>query len=381
VLITCHRGDKHKFITTLDENGRKVSINLGHPKYGDSIYKIKETLSLGGEEPIPKVYQPIGRPLIDNEGNIYLTDENRIKKFSKAGTFLYYIGSRGDGPGEVKYPYLEKILGDTIVVDHGRSKRGMYELFKIDGTFINRLYDPIINTKWYDDSINRISAYIGQDKFIFMSSRRMLKGNYNYDERKYGLICSNGDFINWLEADYISNAVMFRKRTHGGFENIIIPYTTSPTADFENNKIYLSMSGGTRIYIYSLDGTMEKLIELNIKGAIVTKNERIQIVSKMKSRRPASAAHIDDPYLPKWKPLGYGLIVDEDRNIWMNSGEDYYNEGSKSYQYLIIDRKGEYICKQELPINLFEIKKNHAYGFSTNIDGLRIFKSFKLKKK
>ena len=94
-LVFCAPKKHHQFTRTI-ENDIDICTNSIGPKYTEPLYEIEELLSLGGEEPEPKLYQPFGDCLVDDEGNIFFSDEDRIKKFDSDGNFLQFIGRPGD---------------------------------------------------------------------------------------------------------------------------------------------------------------------------------------------------------------------------------------------------------------------------------------------
>ncbi len=145
--ISCSRESSHSFSKKVRNDGVEICVNKKTPLYDTPIYDIRETLSLGGESHVPKLYQSYNF-FVDNDGCLYFTDEKRVKKFDSEGNFLFLIGDRGDGPGEIKNPRLITIIDNILFVGES-SWRGnrKYELFKLDGKFIRRMYAPTIKMK------------------------------------------------------------------------------------------------------------------------------------------------------------------------------------------------------------------------------------------
>ena len=71
VLISCSKKGAHEFTTSIGDDGVEICVNSGGPKYAEPLYDIEETLSLGGEEPEPKLYQPFNF-LIGDDSTIYI---------------------------------------------------------------------------------------------------------------------------------------------------------------------------------------------------------------------------------------------------------------------------------------------------------------------
>lgn len=63
---------------------------------------------------------------VDGEGNVFVADfyNDRIQKFSPAGTFLTAFGERGQGRGRFDHPIAVAVADDgaVFVVDYGNNR-------------------------------------------------------------------------------------------------------------------------------------------------------------------------------------------------------------------------------------------------------------------
>jgi len=97
------------------ENGITVVESKGKGIWGEDIEKkvlFSDTLSLGLEEGDEKlIFGGMLEIAVDSEENIYILDSRnfRVLKFDKNGKFLWKIGRKGQGPGELERPYKIKI--------------------------------------------------------------------------------------------------------------------------------------------------------------------------------------------------------------------------------------------------------------------------------
>ena len=69
---------------------------------------------------------------------VSLTEANFIKVFSKEGKFLYNVGSKGTGDGQLKYPIglaIDK-FNNLIICD---KENGRLQIFRLDGTFVTKI--------------------------------------------------------------------------------------------------------------------------------------------------------------------------------------------------------------------------------------------------
>jgi len=111
----CTKENAQTFFSKVQQNGVSVIEIDNISKQLENYFQYEEILSLGAEEPEPKLYQPLDC-LVDKNGNLYFSDEGRIKKFDSMGNFLQYIGNKGEGPGEIYWPSLEQTVGDSLIV-------------------------------------------------------------------------------------------------------------------------------------------------------------------------------------------------------------------------------------------------------------------------
>lgn len=76
------------------------------------------------------------RVCLDRQGNSYILDSpsSCILKFNPNGDFIEQIGRPGQGPGELSFPSLFLISGDSLVVDDVRNGRLQY--LDLDGRFL-----------------------------------------------------------------------------------------------------------------------------------------------------------------------------------------------------------------------------------------------------
>lgn len=72
---------------------------------------------------------------VDNEDNIYVLDEDRIKVFDKNGNEKTIFGGHGQGPGEFTYPKKLSIHSEGILTVLDQDK---INIFSVDNKFIKR---------------------------------------------------------------------------------------------------------------------------------------------------------------------------------------------------------------------------------------------------
>jgi hypothetical protein len=373
VIYSCGN-ETNDFLRVAEQNGVQVHIIKNKPKKSNEFCTITETLSLGGEEPVPKLFQP-RNCLVDNAGNLYFSDEGRIKKFSPKGEFMHFIGNKGEGPGEINFPSLEQIIGDSLIVGQTRrSSASRYEIFSLNGDSYKRIYYPRVERKLFPEASNYVKRYVGSGVFIFYSRKMEPRENgIIYMTNKFGLANMNGKFLQELEFDsqeYISNI-------RGDGVGMSQPLSMGTTVFYYQN-IYILSFDGTTIYKYNKSGELKKIIKLDFKGPKISSEEKDKNLYKEDDPRFKKLARLVGT--PERRPAVCDIVVDDQNRLWLKKGDIYGISASEisEYVYWIVNDRGEYIAEQKLPIDLKMVKNNQAFGFETDEDYLRIFKRFSL---
>lgn len=117
---------------------------------------------------------------VSEEGKIYILDsnDNNIKVFQNDGAFLKTIGREGDGPGELRRPWIFKFIRDRIYIADANNRR--VQVIDMDGKYEAGYKAPIafgkgmafdaqgnlyLNTQGLR-SPNLISVYDNQGNFL-----------------------------------------------------------------------------------------------------------------------------------------------------------------------------------------------------------------------
>ncbi len=381
VFISCSKEGVHKFTTSINEDGVEVCVNSDGPKYTEPLYEIEETLSLGGEEPEPKLFQPQDF-LVDDDGFLYFTDEDRIKKFEADGKFVSFIAARGEGPGEVNYPTLHRFIGDTLVVDQYQRIGGKlfrFDLFLREGSFVQRVMIPKSQEKLIEDGLNYIEQYYCSNKVIFSSSKYWEQGDAQFSMQAFGIANTHGVTIKQLEIPLESKQTRIIKEEKDFTITTGRPYTILSCQIDVGQYLYFLMPSGKEIRVFTLDGELNRIIELDLPEPPVTHEDINRLIERRS--RPGRPAVIKSNHFPSVKPVVCENIVDDRGWLWLKKGEDFHSSGKEPNTYLIIDEKGEYVADQILPMKLSAVSNNHAYGFTMTEDDLKIFKRYQLNRR
>ena len=253
ILVSCGgNNSSHRFAVSTSEKGADLRVNSGGPKYETPLYDIDETLSLGGEEPEPTLFEPRSF-LVDDDGNLYFTDDDRIKKFDSTGKFRRFISRRGNGPGEVSYPSLERFLGDTLVVSRYRHSGSLrkWDLFYKDGTYIKRLNVPRLSEPLVDDGYNWIDSYLGSSTVLFVSSKTWAEGETNLANAAWGLADISGTVIDSLDLSFKSVRQSIIKHYEDYYTSVFLPFSLGYGEVYYRDNLYYLMPEGREIHMFN----------------------------------------------------------------------------------------------------------------------------------
>ena len=371
IVASCSNTSSHRFSKKINNAGVEVCTSSGGPKYADPLYTLEETLSLGGEAPEPKLFQPFG-VLVDDERYLYFIDEQRIKKFSPHGEFVSYIGRIGQGPGEITNPRLAVILGDTLYADQFQwSGSRKYELFKTDGTYIDRIVHPRLKVEPAPGQRKYTAGPLGPFSFLFYVETPLEPGFGGPAEWSYGIADRQGNVLTMLEVDIEPFTSWIRKENGG----TVAPYTVGAES-YIFDSIYILSGVGARIDQFTLNGELKRILHLQFEREPVDDEDIAGVLKSL--TRPGVPAILDAGDFPEYKPVACSVIEDDQGRLWVKKGADYYSGRKGAASYMIFSQAGEYLADQVFPCDVSVIKGGKAYGFTATQDDEIIFKCFSL---
>ena len=126
--------------TIVKEGDVTIVKNPREPLYKTPVLELKEDLSIGG--PAAQGDDAFGQArqvVVDDAGTMYVLDEQAsdVKVFDASGNYLWTIGRRGQGPGELEFPMTLSLnrAADELTVQ--QQTRGL-AVFRTDGTFLRQ---------------------------------------------------------------------------------------------------------------------------------------------------------------------------------------------------------------------------------------------------
>jgi hypothetical protein len=307
--------------------------NQDKPLKGIWDFNLKKTWEVpsAGEEPLVQVRQF----QVDDAGNIYLFEGKYLKffVFNPDGKLLFSFGKKGEGPGELKFPFNFFIEGEYIIVpDMGR----IHYFEKKDGEFVKTV---VLETMM--GLMPRL--FVDKDRFITVPENPEEKDSkstitiYDTNTKKRETLTQIGAERH-MELTGDQEGARIRLR--------IMDPSTRPgvVMAFKNNKLYLGKSDNYMIKAVDLKGT--EVLSFSLEG-----RERRKITEEFKKSRvenmrlnnqklPPEMAKQMMASIPDYATYFRELMVDEKGNIYVFVS-DLGNRNSQEID--IFSPKGEYL--------------------------------------
>jgi len=266
------------------------------------------------------------RIVLDTSGNVYALDnlQHVLFKFDKNGNFIKKIGRKGQGPGELQYPFLislgEKniyisdnfgisifdtkgryinrfrafrvrramaIFKDKVLLSESNSKN-LITMYDQSGKMLNSFGDiykvnhPLLNEggryKLNVDLILNWGEIVCSDKYIYFISS-LFGDIYKFDKNGNLIKKKEIEDISFLEKNkkyYFSNSTINKSKNKG----LPLRAYFNDAICFENKIYLLLMDKGVYGEILQLD---EKKLEIDRKYSFFNMQEKIP--TQLKSRR------------------------------------------------------------------------------------------------
>ncbi len=138
--VACADGAPGHTFEVVDEDGVSVAVSSAVPKHTEELFTYEKVLEIRADPDLADsfLFRPVSFTLGD-DGLYYVadTDNHRVAVFDGEGTFVHAIGSEGEGPGELQYPYTVLVQDGILTVFANKTTR-----FTTGGAFIDNLAVP-----------------------------------------------------------------------------------------------------------------------------------------------------------------------------------------------------------------------------------------------
>lgn len=231
------------------ENDKNVEIivnqetGLWDKAAGKKIELIPD-LVIGGPaetDPNKEFYRP-GFVVADNEGNIYVSEslDCLIKKFDNQGNYLFSIGGKGQGPGEIGISFNFTIDEQNIIHVFDRVNQRITR-FDSDGRFLTSY---------------RFEEQLPPTYSIFVFANSKYYVSY-YDRQKEKVVHVFSDEGKYIKS--FGQSLHIEKPLSPGFYETLIDVSRGLLC-FSDNRIYFSRLNPYEIHVYDLNGALLKMI-------------------------------------------------------------------------------------------------------------------------
>jgi len=336
-IISCSQ-DKAEWQGTIEEvDGVTVVKNLINPS-SDAMknLKLQESFIIDFEkENLAEVgIADITGFDIDSKGNIYCwtiqSSENFVFKFSSTGVFLGAFGRLGQGPGEIRLPYLLTInQADEIQI----SDRTRFKLITFDanGKFIKEM------------SISQnheVATLISNDKILALEANFILEEGVTHmpivmcdlEFNKLKTLHPGHKIPNWVRAKEI-NGLKTNKEW--------FPWSISGENIFIGNE-----NNGYELLVYDFNGALKKKISKDYDPVPVSESIKNTVYKAMLRPQLEQFNIKEKIFFPDSMPPFQYFFTDDIRRLYVMTNEK--GENSKEYIYDIFNPEGIFIGRTKL---------------------------------
>ncbi|MGA2533533.1 MAG: hypothetical protein ABSG19_10910 [Candidatus Aminicenantales bacterium] len=341
-LIQC--GRKGARVEKITENGVEVVINHVEPyriKGQPSSFSLEKVLSIDMERAdlAEAGMGSAGEWDADGEGNIYAVcfknKENYIYRFDRAGRLTGSFGRRGQGPGELQWPFLGGVseTGEISLADYGQK----FIVYDLNGVLLREV------------KLKRWALHIDalrNGKFLTIGFRPELSSGGSYVDV---LALCDSEFAELKILDRYENTMDNSRQ---------VPYFMWRVA---GDRIFITnQARGYEIWVYDSEGKLVRKIRKAYRPVKVTDEIKTAILGPdyRKSGVP-QAKYFLDP-LP---PLNQFFADDEGRIFVMT-----YEPGPNPGEYLwdIFNPDGVFVGRKALKIFWAGLYHGPRYTFVKN---------------
>ena len=373
-LFQC--GTEQADVEKIMEDGVEVVINHLQPykiKREPSNLHLEEEFTIDTErDEIAEVgLTDISSFDVDSEGNIYFfqrreSDLNVIYKFDEKGNFLKTFGRRGQGPGEIQFPWLLYVTDrDEIPIQDGNTQK-LY-IFDTEGALIREkqmeseesfggfMFFPIENGNYL-----KYGEYFDPES----QHRQNILQLYNPKIEKIKELdrCDYGKVIAFTQQKKIFTPRVFIAQISGGM-------------------IYVGHEKrGYEILVYDLGGNLLKKIRKGYNPAAVPEGFKENWLDNI-------GRYEDRLVFPDKMPPFHYFFLDDEGRLYVKTYEEGLNQGE--YIHDIFSPDGIFIARKSLPgygswiypgdsLNRAKAKNNRFYCIKEKESGFKELVVYKI---
>ncbi|MFC2166877.1 6-bladed beta-propeller [Acidobacteriota bacterium] len=308
LISSCRKNEPEWKGTIEEENGVSVIKNPKESLFVDYQVEFIEDLSIGIEEG-DEHYMFFNPRAVDSdsEGNIYILEygASRIRKYDPKGQYLLDLTQRGQGPGELEYPFFFCIDAQNRIF--------IIDIRKIVVLDQNGLY---LNTIKFDSSMGQI-ALDNQGQIIISYRDYVEKDGGNVEEaEKIGIFNPKSQDL----TDFFIQERMTFRTIQGDDLYFEFPYFVRWGRD-SNGNIYAATATDYTIHAFSTTGKLFAKFTRDFEPLPVESSIRKRVLEQLStSKLPRAVSDSQDykKFLNSY-PVFKTISIDEKDRIWMES--------------------------------------------------------------
>ena len=358
ILISC--GPQEAEVERYFEEEVEVVINHLEPYLLEgepSTFELETVLTIDMERKdiVAEGLGEAGEFDIDGEGNIYVVGfkntKNFVYRFNKKGDLLNSFGRQGQGPGELDWPFLNRVFDDGRIALTDLMRR--YKVFDKEGHIIQEILPEF-----------RISYVFPFENGNFLVQRP------RYDERtsRYGAVPYT---ISLCDSNFKEIKELDHHQWTPGNERIAPVFMWRVSA----GHIYIANEErGYELLDYDFEGNLQRKIRKSYRPVGAT--EGIKMARLGPGYKQSGISH--DSYFPNPLPPLSSFFVDDEGRLFVMT----YEEGSSpgEYMYDLFNANGVFIGRKSLnlgsaqfffQINYTKIKKGLLYYYREKESGYK----------
>ena len=356
-VVSCGQKGTKWHGTIEEENGIAVVKNPKEPIYEEDVLQLGEDLVITSPEDEELMFQSLTFLFVDDAENIYVSDSKagHILVFDKNGEFLRKIGRRGQGPGEMMYPFEIQILGEKelFVNDTGQAKA---HYFTLEGEFLRQVTTsqmPMFRRPKADSTGNIVVGHVIAGEQVNTVLKKFDKELNPICELTSNVTISQPPVFDYFELRRSTNYVW----------NVL----STDEIIWGNMKKY-------EIHVCNSEGKCEKKIIKDHDTVAITGSEKKKLIKNMFGDNPVPSSmtlKFPDSYPPFIR-----FTCDEEGRIFVQRYDNSLDKDRINYD--IFDAEGKYIAKTTLNYRPQIWKNNMMYCVEEDEEGFQIIKRYRV---
>jgi len=314
---------------------------------------LEEETTFGGGENPEESFSEAGSFAVDDEGRVYVPDikEGTVKVFDRDAGFLFSIGKKGQGPGEMNLPAGVLITSEgELLVEDAMNRRLAF--FTMNGKFLRNvsLADKMSLINLVIDTRGNL---LGRE--LTVEGSKLFWEIKKYDPQLKPLFSlSRVEFPNPLEGKINPFSLLVAYAMDG------------------KDQIYVGDPSAYEIRVYSPEGRHLRTIAKKYDPVKVTKKD----IEEALERMPDMGFNIKERLeFPKTFPGFASFTLDEAQRLIVRTFEKGEREGE--YFLDIFDPEGRYIARALHKGEPRLWKDGKMYSLDENDEGYRVIKTYR----